>query len=156
MAIRRPSIASPEWLFQDFLHQAIPGAEDRYVQVKWSREPYTRVSQSFDYSNPPYPDSEQRGGEIVAQIDYTLTAGLVTITGWDVNWRDEWPLRLGLNYIVQCLYPSSQGFLVRAMGDEVYNQDGSAVPVPNKDPYAFLVSEQFMPASNEPYDYLLR
>jgi hypothetical protein len=156
MAIRRPSIASPEWLFQDFLYQAIPGAEDRYIQVKWSGEPYTRISQSFDYSNPPYVGSEQRGGDIAAQLDYTLTAGLVTVTGWFVNWKDEWPLRLAMNYLSQCLYPSSKGYLIRAMGDEVYKQDGTSIPVPNKDPYAFLVSEQFMPASNEPYDYLLR
>lgn len=156
MAIRRPSISSPEWLFQDFLYQAIPGAEDRYVQVKRSEEPYTRVSQTFDYSNPPYSDSEQKGGNVVAQLDYTLTSGLVTITGWEVNWRDDWPLRLAMNYLAQCLYTSSRGFLVRAMGDEVYSKDGTSIPIPNKDPYAFLVSEQFMPVTNEPYDYLLR
>lgn len=156
MAIRRPSIASPEWLFQDFLYQAIPGAEERYVQVKWSGEPYTRTSQTFDYSDPPYVGSEQRGGDIVAQIDYTVTPGLVTITGWDVNWRDEWPLRLATNYLVQCLYHNRKEYLIRVVGDEVYKQDGTPVPVANKDPYAFWASEQFLPASNEPYDYLLR
>jgi len=156
MAIRRPGIASPEWLFQDFLYQAIPGAEERYVQVKWSGEPYTRVSQTFDYSDPPYSGAEQRGGDIVAQIDYTVTPGLVTITSWEVNWRDEWPLRLASNYLVQCLYHDRSKYLIRVAGDEVYKQDGTPVPVANKDPYAFWASEQFLPASNEPYDYLLR
>ena len=64
MAIRRPSIASPEWLFQDFLYQeaaGLGGSELRYIQVKWDGEVYERVSQSFDYSNPPFVGPEQRG-----------------------------------------------------------------------------------------------
>jgi hypothetical protein len=68
MAIRRPSISSPEWLFQDFSYSEDPTGNLRYVQVKWDGEVYTRVSQSFDYSNPPYIGPEQRGGDIVGQI----------------------------------------------------------------------------------------
>ena len=156
MAIRRPALSSPEWLFQDFPYQSIPGSEERYLQIKWDGEIYTRVSQSFDYSNPPYSDSEQRGGSIVAQIDYTLSVKLVTINDWWVNWRDEWPLRLGSNYLTQCLYPPGQGYLYRVAGDEVYNQAGEAIPVASKNPYAFWVSEQFLPITNSPNDYLLK
>jgi hypothetical protein len=161
MAIRRPSISSPNWLFQDFLYQEsteLGGIELRYLQVKWDGEPYTRFSQSFDYSNPPYVGLEQRGGSIVGQIDYELnpTTKLVTIYSWSVNFRDEWPLRLGTNYLAQCLYRNNQGYVIRVAGDQVYNQAGETIEVASEDPYAFWVSEQFNPLSNKPNDYLLR
>jgi len=159
MAIRRPSIASPEWLFQDFLYQAselLGGPELRYVQVKWDGEPYTRVSQSFDYSDPPYFGSEQRGGDIVAQVDYTVQGKIITINDWSVNWRDEWPLRLAVNYIIQCLYPAERGYVTRVAGGEVYNQAGEPIAVAGRDPIAFWVSEQFFPLTNRPDDYLYR
>jgi hypothetical protein len=156
MAIRRPSIASPEWLFQDFLYQAIPGSEERYIQVKWDGEPFERVSQSFDYSDPPFVGPEQRGGPIVAQIDYTVNNTLITINNWWVNWRDEWPLRLGVNYITQCLYPGVKGYVIRGQGQEVYNQAGEPISVADKDPYAFWASEQYNPVTNLPNDYLFR
>jgi hypothetical protein len=159
MAIRRPSISSPDWLFQDFLYQAadVPGGSElRYVQVKWDGEPYTRVSQSFDYSDPPYVGPEQRGGSIVGQIDYEINASarLISIYAWGTTWRDEWPLRLGANYITQCLYPASLGYVVRVSGDQVYSQVGEPVEAPNKDPYAFWVSERYNPITNKPNDYL--
>lgn len=156
MAIRRPSISSPEWLFQDFLYQAIPGSEERYLQVKWDGKVYTRLSQSFDYSDPPYIGTEQRGGSIVAQIDYTVTSKLITINSWWVNFKDEWPLRLASNYLTQCLYSPSDGYLYRVVGDEVYDQAGNPISVASKNPYSFWVSEQFFPISNKPDDYLLR
>lgn len=161
MAIRRPSISSPNWLFQDFLYQEsdlLGAPELRYLQIKWDGEPYERVSQSFDYSNPPYVGPEQRGGSIVGQIDYEVNAStrIVTIYSWNVNWRDEWPLRLGVNYIIQCLYPAVRGYVVKVAGDQVYNQAGEAIDVPNKDPYAFWVSEQFNPITNRPNDYLYK
>lgn len=159
MAIRRPSISSPEWLFQDFLYQPaeMPGAPElRYLQVKWDGEIYDRVSQSFDYSNPPFVGSEQRGGNIVAQIDYTVQGTTVTVTDWSVNFRDEWPLRLAVNYLIQCLYPVERGFVLRVAGDQVYNQAGEAIEQPNKNPNAFWVSEQFFPLTNRPDDYLYR
>jgi hypothetical protein len=161
MAIRRPSISSPDWLFQDFLYQAsdvLGGSELRYLQIKWDGERYERVSQSFDYSDPPYVGPEQRGGSIVGQIDYEVNAStrLVTIYAWNVNFRDEWPLRLGVNYITQCLYPASTGYVIRVAGDQVYNQAGEAINVASKDPYAFWVSERYNPLTNRPDDYLLR
>jgi hypothetical protein len=161
MAIRRPSIASPEWLFQDFLYQeatGLGGSELRYIQVKWDGEVYERVSQSFDYSNPPYVGPEQRGGSIVAQLDYEVNAStkLVTVYAWTVTWRDEWPLRLAVNYLTQCLYPTIRGYAVRVVGNEVYNQAGEPIEQPDNTPYAFWVSEQFNPLTNKPDDYLIR
>jgi hypothetical protein len=159
MAIRRPSISSPEWLFQDFLYQAtdvLGGSDLRYIQVKWDGEIYTRASQSYDYSNPPYVGPEQRGGSIVAQLDYETNAStrLVTIYAWAVNWKDEWPLRLAVNYLRECLYPGVKGYVIRVAGDQVYNQAGEPVDVAGKDPYAFWVSEQMFPVTNLPNDYL--
>ena len=161
MAIRRPSISSPDWLFQDFLYQpaqGLGGPELRYLQVKWDGEVYERVSQSFDYSDPPFVGPEQRGGSIVAQMDYEVNAPtkLITIYGWETNWRDEWPLRLAVNYLTQCLYPGPKGYVIRVAGDQVYSQAGNPIEVAGKDPYAFWVSEQFFPTSNNPGDYLVR
>ena len=138
MAIRKPSISSPNWLFQDFLYFEDGAEQQRYIQVKYDGEPYTVISETFDYSNPPYSNAEQRGGDIVAQLDYSVIGQSVTIESWDVEWRDEWPLRLAVNYIRQCLYPASKGFVIRV----------------NKDAYAFWVSEQFFPVTNLPDDYL--
>ena len=161
MAIRRPSLSSPDWLFQDFLYQeasGLGGSELRYLQIKWDGTPYTRVSQSYDYSDPPYVGPEQRGGSIVGQIDYDVNVStrLVTIYAWSVNFRDEWPLRLGANYLNQCLYPASKGYTIRVAGNQVYNQAGDPVEQPNKDPYAFWVSERYNPLTNSPDDYLFR
>jgi hypothetical protein len=138
MAVRRPSINSLNWLFQDFLYLDADGQQNRYIQVKWDGEPYYRTSETFDYSNPPYSNAEQRGGDIVAQLDYSIIGNTITIESWDVEWRDEWPLRLAVNYLKQCLYPTSKGFVIRV----------------NKDAYAFWVSEQFKPVTNLLDDYL--
>ena len=142
MAIRRPAIASPEWLFQDFLYQETPDGEERYIQVKWDGEIYERVSSTYDYSNPPFSGAEQRGGHIVAQLDYEVNplTKLVTIYSWEVNWRDEWPLRLAANYLTQCLYPANKKYVIRVIDD----------------PHAFWVSEQFYPTGNTPGGYLIR
>jgi hypothetical protein len=111
----------------------------KLIQIKYDGDPFTRVSQTFDYSNPPYPDLEQKGGPIVAQLDYTKVGQLVTIDSWDTNWRDEWPLRLAVNYLSQCLYPTSKNFVIRVQKDEAY---------------AFWVSERFLPSTNHPDEYL--
>ena len=159
MAIRRPSINSPTWLFQDFQYQApqlLGEPELRYLQVKWDGEIYTRISETYDYSDPPYVGTEQRGGNIVAQVDYTVQGKTITINDWFVNWQDEWPLRLAANYLSQCLYSTQSGFVVRVRGEQVYNQAGEAINIANKDAYAFWVSEQIFPVTNVPDDYLYR
>jgi hypothetical protein len=143
-------------LFQDFLYQETSEGQERYIQVKWDGKVYERTSSTFDYSNPPFSNSMQRGGSIVAQLDYTVSGTLVTITSWSVNWRDEWPLRLAANYLQNCLYPLQKQFVIRVAGGEVYNQAGEPVSVPGHDPYAFWVSEWFQPITNEPNEYLFR
>jgi len=117
---------------------------------------YTRTSESFDYSNPPFIDPEQRGGDIVAQVDYTIEGKIITINDWEVNWQDEWPLRLAANYLTQCLYPAQKSYVIRVRGQEVYNQAGDPIAVATKDAYAFWVSEQIFPITNLPNDYLYR
>lgn len=134
MAIRRPNIASPTWVYQDNLYLQDGNIQYRYVLVKWDGVVYERESQTFDYSNPPYTGNEQRGGSIVARIDYSVEGSLVTIESWEVNWRDEWPLRLAVNYIAQCLYSPKKGFVTRV----------------TKEAYAFWASEQFVPINNLP------
>jgi hypothetical protein len=155
MAIRRPSINSPTWLFQDFLYQETPDGQDRYIQVKWDGAVYERKSSTYDYSNPPYSDPEQRGGHIVAQLDYTVLGTLVTITAWSVNWRDEYPLRLAVNYLVNCLYSPDRNYVHRVVGDEVYTQSGEAISAPSTSPRSFWTSENFFPVTNAPNDYLV-
>ena len=155
MAIRKPSINALGWLYQDFLYSTDGTEELRYIQVKYDGEVYERVSQTFDYSNPPYSNSEQRGGSIVAQLDYSIVGQTVTIYSWEVNWRDEWPLRLAVNYLTQCLYPGVKGYAIRVAADQVYNQAGEAIDLANNSPYAFWASEQFFPLSNRPDDYLV-
>jgi hypothetical protein len=138
MALRRPSVNSPAWLCQDFLYHQEGAEQWRYVQVKWDGEVFDRVSATFDYSDPPYSDPEQRGGPIVAQVDYSIIGDAVTIEDWWVNWRDEFPLRVASNYLRNCLYPAARKYAVRV----------------NKEAYAFWVSEQFVPTTNSPDDFL--
>lgn len=154
MAIRRPSIYSPTWIYQDFLYLDSPPEQLRYILVKRDGAVYSRVSQTFDYSNPPYPDDEQRGGDIVCRLDYTINDKLITVDSWQVNWRDELPLRLAVNYLVNCLYGPRGGFVVRvektiidngfwqseafAPYDNVYN-DFELDPIVQNSPPSFLV-----------------
>ena len=102
--------------------------------VKWDGAVYSRVSQTFDYSNPPYSNSEQRGGNIVARVDYTVNGKLITIDSWEVNWRDEFPLRLAVNYLINCLYSHGKGYLIRV--------------VKTPEDIAFWQSEDFGPTDN--------
>jgi len=152
MAIRRPSISSPRWVFQDSLYAAEPGKESRFLQIKRKPEPYIPPPEGPDFSPPVC----SQWGEVVGQIDYDLVGKVVTITDWEVNWRDEFPVRLGINYLVNCLYRSSLGYTLRVVGDEVYTSAGSSIPVAGRDPIAFWVSENFFPLSNKPDDYLLQ
>ena len=142
MAIRRPSINSPTWLVQDFPYSSDPAETLRYLQVKWDGEVYTRTNETFDYSTPPYAVAEQRGGSIAAQIDYSVVGNVVTIDDWTTTWRDEWPLRIGINNLANCLYPYNKNWVVRVRKDT--------------EAYAFFVSEYFYPYTNEfgPETYL--
>ena len=141
MSLPRPSASSPNWLFQDFLYAQEVTSQFRYLQVKWDGQQFHTVSETFDYSDPPFVGFEQRGGSIVAQIDYTMTVNVITIEKWETNWRDDWPLRLASNYLVNCLYNANKNYAVRVI----------------KSPAdAFWISQQFVPLTNdltEPFLY---
>lgn len=135
MAIRRPSVFSQnQFVFQDFLYLEDEGSELRYLLAKKDGETYETVEQTFD---KPAPDF--KGGGIVARVDYTVEGKLITIDHWEVFWRDEWPLRLSVQFLVNCLYPKSMGYTVRV----------------GKEAYAFWASEWFVPLSNDPEDYMI-
>jgi hypothetical protein len=135
MAIRRPSIYSPDWFYQDSLDGEDFPFEYRRITVRDAEGyPYTRKSQLYDYSNPPYANDEQRAGNIVAELYYILAPGVITIEDTYLNWRDEWPLRLAVNYLTNCLYPPGKNYQIQV----------------NKEAYAFWVSESFKPYDNDP------
>lgn len=134
MALRRPSVyRDREFVFQDFPFGQSDGVTYRFVQAKYDGHPFGSIGETFDSSYP-----ETVGGHVVARIDYSRIGDLVVIDHWEVNWRDEWPLRLAAQYLKNCLYSSSEGFSVKV----------------NKEVYPFWVSEGFLPQTNEPYDLL--
>lgn len=136
MAIRRPTVYNQnEFVFQDFSYADDPPREYRYILVKYDGERYESVGQTFDYPSP-----DLRGGSVVARIDYTVEGKLITIDHWEVFWRDEWPLRLAVQFLTNCLYSGGQGYAVRV----------------GKDAESFWVSEWFVPLGNTPGDYLIK
>lgn len=135
MAIRRPSVYSGNTLvFQDFPFLTDGTQESRYLHAKYDGEAYETIGQTFDQSSP-----NLAGGSVVARVDYTVEGKLITIDHWEVFWRDEWPLRLSIQYLVNCLYSPREGYTVRVA----------------KDCYSFWASEWFVPVSNSPNDYLI-
>jgi hypothetical protein len=135
MAIRKPSAYRQDlWVIQDFLDFEDGPEQLRYILVKFDGEPFDLVYETVDYTD------SLKGGNIVARIDYSKVGDLITLENWEVFWKDEWPLRLGLQYLTNCLYPSSSGFVIRVI----------------QDPYPFWVSENFNPVTNDPLDPLIR
>lgn len=136
MAIRRPSVYSnKDFIFQDFFYAEDDFQELRYIEAKYDGYKYELVGQTFDY---PVPDLH--GGSVVARVDYTVEGKLITIDHWEVYWRDEWPLRLAIQFLTNCLYSGWQGYTVRV----------------HKEAEAFWVSEWFKPLSNDPSDFLVK
>lgn len=136
MAIRSPSYYKKGlFVFQDFLDYEDGAEQGRYLLGKYDGEPYELLQQTFDYPVPEF-----HGGGVVSRIDYTIVGNLITIDHWEINWRDEWPLRLAIQILVNCLYPEQKGYLVRV----------------DKSAYPFWVSENFFPDTNEPDDYLIQ
>lgn len=135
MAIRRPSVYSRNlFVFQDFFYCSDETSESRYVLAKFDTGSYQAVGETFDYPSP-----DLRGGSIVARVDYTIEGKLITIDHWEVFWRDEWPLRLAVQYLINCLYYPGLGFTIRV----------------RKDAYPFWVSEAFTAITNDPEDFLI-
>jgi hypothetical protein len=77
----------------------------------------------------------------VASIEYEVQDKIITIVAWNnYGWQDEWPIRLGLNYLTNCLYRPGQGTIFRVV----------------KDPIAFWQSERFLPLGGHYDPYLVR
>ena len=135
MALRQPSVYRENlFVFQDLLYyEGEDGEELRYILAKYDGEPYEKVAQTFDYPSPTL-----KGGSIISRLDYTITGKLIVVDHWEVNWRDEWPLRLSVQFLVNCLYPSKEGYVVSV----------------NKESLPLWVSENFFPLTNDPNDYL--
>lgn len=135
MAIRRPSVYSANlFAFQDFFYCEDESSESRYVLAKYDTAVYETVGQTFDYPSP-----DLKGGSIVARLDYTIEGKLITIDHWEVFWRDEWPLRLTVQFLINCLYPPVEEYTVRV----------------RKDAYPFWISEAFTALTNDPDDFLV-
>jgi len=135
MAIRRPSVyREREFIFQDFLYLQEDDSQLRYILVKWDGAPYDSVSQTFDYPTPEF-----KGGDVVARLEYMVSGKLVIIEDWWINFRDEWPLRLAIQFLANCLYSPGQGFSIQV----------------RREAYPFWVSENFFPLTNDPEDFLI-
>ena len=106
------------------------------LKIKYFEEPPQRMSETFNNE--------------VASIEYEVQDApgvglgrgkIITIVAWNnYNWRDEWPLRLGINYLTNCLYRPGRGFIFRVV----------------KDPLAFWQSERFLPLGGHYDPYLVR
>lgn len=135
MAIRRPSVYSGNFfVFQDFFYCEDETSESRYILVKYDTAEYETVGQTFDYPSP-----DLKGGSIVARVDYTIEGKLITLDHWEVFWRDEWPLRLAIQYFTNCLYRPGEGYTIRV----------------RKEAYSFWISEMFTAVTNDPDDFLV-
>lgn len=135
MAIRKPSVYRQDlWVIQDFLDFEDGPEQLRYLLVKYDGEPFEKFYETFDQ------EDTLKGGNIAARLDYSIIGQLVTIDHWEVFWRDEWPLRLAVQYLTNCLYSNQHGFVTRV----------------NNEAYPFWVSEHFHPLSNDPSDYLIQ
>lgn len=136
MALRKPSVYKQNgFVFQDFPYFQEGNEELRYILAKWDGYTYETVGQTFDYPSP-----DLKGGSIVARIDYTVEGKLVTIDHWEINWRDEWPLRLAFQFLANCLYSRWQGYTIRVQ----------------EEARAFWVSEWFTSITNDPDSYLIK
>ena len=100
------------------------------------------------FNEPPETKSELFNNE-VASIEYEVEDApgvglgrgkIVTIVAWQHTWRDEWPIRLGMNYLTNCLYRPGYGVVFRVV----------------KDPIAFWQSERFLPLGGHYDPYLVR
>jgi hypothetical protein len=131
-----------------------PLITEGFLQGFYSKGPDTAVPTQFRslkvkfFDEPPETKRELFNNE-VASIEYEvqLMPGvglgrpkLVTIVGWQHTWRDEWPIRLGMSYLTNCLFRPGTGA-------------GTVFRV-IKDPIAFWQSERFLPVGGHDDPYL--
>jgi hypothetical protein len=167
MAIRTPSRYTQRWYYEDVLEYEVtefasgfavydpdayypmytyvedfPLVTEGFLTGFYSKQADTAVPTEFRslkiklFDEPPQNKTELFGNE-VASIEYEVQDKLITIVAWQHIWRDEWPIRLGLNYLTNCLFRPGRGFVFRVI----------------KDPIAFWQSERFLPIGghNDPY-----
>ena len=170
MAIRTPSRYTQRWYYEDVLEYEVtefasgfavydpdayypmytyvedfPLITEGFLTGFYSKQADTAVPTEFRslkiklFDEPPQNKTELFGNE-VASIEYEVQDKLITIVAWQHSWRDEWPIRLGLNYLTNCLFRPGQGFVFRVI----------------KDPIAFWQSERFLPIGGHSDPYLVR
>ena len=170
MAIRKPSRYTQQWYYEDVLEYEVtefPSGfavydPDAYYPMYTYVEDFPLVSEGFlagfyskgaddavptqfrslkiKYFNEPPETKRDLFNNEVASIEYEVQDTLITIVGWQHTWRDEWPIRLGLNYLTNCLYRPGRGFVFRVI----------------KDPIAFWQSERFLPLGGHYDPYVVR
>ena len=170
MAIRKPSRYTQQWYYEDVLEYEVtefPSGfavydPDAYYPMYTYVEDFPLVSEGFlagfyskgaddavptqfrslkiKYFNEPPETKRDLFNNEVASIEYEVQDKLITIVGWQHTWRDEWPIRLGLNYLTNCLYRPGRGFVFRVI----------------KDPIAFWQSERFLPIGGHYDPYVIR
>ena len=170
MAIRKPSRYTQQWYYEDVLEYEVtefPSGfavydPDEYYPMYTYVEDFPLVSEGFlagfyskgaddavptqfrslkiKYFNEPPETKRDLFNNEVASIEYEVQDKLITIVGWQHTWRDEWPIRLGLNYLTNCLYRPGRGFVFRVI----------------KDPIAFWQSERFLPLGGHYDPYVVR
>ena len=129
MAIRKPSRYTGQWFYEDVLEYEVtefatgfavydpdhyypaytyeedfPLVTEGLLAGFYAKGPDTAVPTKFKslkiklFDEPPQHRSELFNNE-VASIEYEVQDKIVTIVSWQHTWRDEWPIRLGLQYL---------------------------------------------------------
>jgi len=166
MALRTPSRYSTQWYYEDKLEYVITNPSTTFYEYDFDfqvppnyfvfnttlnaegfyiKGPSERQYKEFrsltiklwDHEDIPTRRQDTFNNE-VAVIEYEVDQNLVTVTNWQHTWRDEWPIRLGFQYIRNCLYKPGQGYVLRVV----------------KDPLAFWQSEGFEPVTGKYGEYV--
>ena len=165
MALRSPSRYSPRWYYEDKLEYLIDELGESlfiynpdfsyppeylfnteqnpagFYTIHPSGRVYvecrTLTIKLWDQDDIPTRRQDTFNNE-VGWIEYEVDQKMVTITNWQHTWRDEWPIRLGFQYIRNCLYKPGQRTVFRVV----------------KDPEAFWVSEGYLPVTGKFGEYL--
>lgn len=169
MAIRKPGRYNQRWYYEDVLEYEVtefptgfavydpdeyypaytyvedfPLVTEGILAGFYSKPADTAVPTQFrslkiKFFNEPVSNKRELFNNEVGSIEYEVQDRLVTIVAWQHTWRDEWPIRLGLSYLTNCLYRPGRGIVFRVI----------------KDPIAFWQSERFLPLGGHYDPYLV-
>ena len=166
MALRTPSRYTPRWYYEDKLEYVIENPSTTFYEYDYDfqippnyfvfdtelnmegfyvKSPSQRLYKEFrtltiklwDEDDIPTRRRDTFNNE-VAYIEYEVDQNLITITNWQHTWRDEWPIRLGFQYLRNCRNKPGQGTVFRV----------------EKNPLPFWVSEGFLPVTGHADPYL--